>query len=128
MTTTLVRKAVFRMLENLRHGALELVCPERTYLFGEAGAGPPACIVVKDERFFSRVLHGGEDAAGDAYADGDWSSPDLVAVVRLITRNLRKGKCPLHDGQPFIPSIAALDEAQHHRRQPPEHSCALRLE
>jgi cyclopropane-fatty-acyl-phospholipid synthase len=76
------------MLENLRHGALELICPDRKYLFGEAGTGLRACIIVHDERFFSRVLLGGDDAAGDAYVDGDWSSPDPVAVVRLMARNL----------------------------------------
>jgi cyclopropane-fatty-acyl-phospholipid synthase len=88
MTTTFARKAVFRMLENLRHGALELICPGRTYLFGESGAGLRARIIVHDERLFLRVLLGGDDAAGDAYADGDWSSPDPVAVVRLMVRNL----------------------------------------
>ncbi|MGA2602510.1 MAG: cyclopropane-fatty-acyl-phospholipid synthase family protein, partial [Bryobacteraceae bacterium] len=82
------RSSVFRMLEKVRHGALEVVCPERTYLFGEAGTGLRASIAVHDDRFFSRVLWGGDDAAGDSYVDGDWSSPDLVAVVRLAARNL----------------------------------------
>ena len=85
---SLARKAVFRMLENVRHGALELICPERTYAFGDAAASLRACIAIHDERFFSRVLWGGDDAAGDSYVDGDWSSPDPVAVVRLAARNL----------------------------------------
>lgn len=76
------------MLEKLRHGTLELVCPERTYLFGEADSGARATIVVHHERFFARVILGGDDAAGDAYVDGDWSSPGLVAVVRLMARNV----------------------------------------
>lgn len=88
MTTTLARRAVLRLLENLRHGVLEIVCPDRTYEFGEASTGLRACIVIHQERFFLRVLFGGDDAAGDAYVDGDWSSPDLVAVVRLMARNL----------------------------------------
>lgn len=90
MSMSFARKAVFRMLENMRHGALEVVCPERTYRFGQAGAGLRACIAVHDERFFSRVLWGGDDAAGDSYVAGDWSSPDPVAVVRLAARNLGK--------------------------------------
>jgi cyclopropane-fatty-acyl-phospholipid synthase len=88
MSIGFARKAVFGMLENVRDGALEIVCPERTYLFGESGTGLRACIHVNNERFFSRVLWGGDDAAGDAYIDGDWSSPDPVAVVRLAVRNL----------------------------------------
>ncbi len=87
MSMSLARKAVFHMLERLRHGALEVICPDRTYLFGEAGAGLRAVLAVHDERFFSRLLWGGNDAAGDSYVDGDWSSPDLVALVRLAVRN-----------------------------------------
>lgn len=44
--------------------------------------------MVHDESFFPRLLLGGEDGAGDAYMDGCWSSPDLVAVVRLAILNL----------------------------------------
>lgn len=88
MKMSFARKGVFRMLDGLRHGALEVVCPERTYLFGDAGTGLRASITIHDERFFSRVLWGGDDAAGDSYVDGDWSSPDPVAVVRLAARNL----------------------------------------
>ncbi len=88
MTTTFARKTIFGMLKNLRHGALELICPERSHYFGEADSHLHACIVVRDERFFARVLFGGDDAAGDAFVDGDWSSPDPVAVIRLMARNI----------------------------------------
>jgi cyclopropane-fatty-acyl-phospholipid synthase len=93
MKTSFARKTILRMLENLRGGSLELVCPERTYSFGQAGpeqvsTGLRASIVIHDERFFSRVLWGGDDAAGDSYVDGDWSSPDPVAVIQLMARNL----------------------------------------
>jgi cyclopropane-fatty-acyl-phospholipid synthase len=88
MSTSLARKALFRMLGNLRHGGLEVICPEQTYRFGEPDGELQATIAVHHERFFSRVLWGGDDAAGDSYVDGDWSSPDPVAVVRLAARNL----------------------------------------
>jgi cyclopropane-fatty-acyl-phospholipid synthase len=76
------------MLENMRHGSLEVICPERTWTFGEADADLRAFVTIHHERFFSRVLWGGDDAAGDSWVDGDWSSPDPVAVVRLAARNL----------------------------------------
>ncbi len=98
MKMSFARKSVFRMLENLRHGALEVICPERSYLFGEADTGLRASIAIHNERFFSRVLWGGDDAAGDSYVDGDWSSPDLVAVVRLAARNLSE----LEGGNPLL--------------------------
>jgi cyclopropane-fatty-acyl-phospholipid synthase len=88
MTTTLARKTVFRMLENIGHGSLELICADGKHTFGEPGAELSACIAVHNERFFLRVLMGGDDEAGDAFLDGDWSSPDLVSVVRLMARNV----------------------------------------
>jgi cyclopropane-fatty-acyl-phospholipid synthase len=111
MSMSFARKAVFRMLEKLRHGALEVICPERTYLFGEGGTGLRAAIAVHDERFFSRVLWGGDDAAGDSYVDGDWSSPDPVAVVRLAARNLSE----LEGGNPLLSSANRLFQRLRHR-------------
>lgn len=86
---TFAQKTVFRMLEKVRDGSLEVVCPEHTYHFGDPAAALRASIAVHDPRFFNRVLFGGDDAAGDAYVDGDWSSPDPVAVVRLAARNMQ---------------------------------------
>ncbi len=98
------RKAVSRMLENMRHGSLEVICPERTWTFGEADADLRAFITIHDERFFSRVLWGGDDAAGDSWVDGDWSSPDPVAVVRLAARNLSA----LEGGNPILTLASRL--------------------
>jgi cyclopropane-fatty-acyl-phospholipid synthase len=111
MSMSFARQAVFRMLENVRHGALEVICPERTYLFGEVGTGLRAALAVHDERFFSRVLWGGDDAAGDSYVDGDWSSPDPVAVVRLAARNLSE----LEGGNPVLSFANRLFHRIRHR-------------
>src|SRR5262249_2328655 len=42
-----------------------------------------------DERFFVRALTGADIGMGESYIDGDWTTPDLVALVRLAVRNLR---------------------------------------
>ncbi len=75
-------------LGRLPEGRLEIACPERTLAFGPGGPGPAARVVVHDERFFRRVLAGSDIGLGEAYVDGDWSSPDLVAFLRLAIRNL----------------------------------------
>jgi len=111
MSTSFARKAVFRMLQNVRHGALEVICPNGTHFFGEPGADLRASIAVHDERFFSRVLFGGDDAAGDSYVDGDWSSPDPVAVVRLAARNLSQ----LEGGNPVLSIANRLVHKIRHR-------------
>ena len=88
MRKRFAKKAVFRMLENLRHGELEVWTADGTHRFGEDGTDLKATIAIHDDRFYSRILWGGDDGAGDAYMDGDWTSPDLVSVVRLAARNL----------------------------------------
>jgi cyclopropane-fatty-acyl-phospholipid synthase len=77
-----------KTLASFRAGRLELICGDRTYAGGDAAAGICATIVVHDERFFSRVLWREEIGMGESYMDGDWSSPDLVAVARFAIRNL----------------------------------------
>ena len=88
MTSSLARQLLLKTLAGLRHGSLKLIDGAETYQFGEPHSDLRASIAVHDERFFSRVLFGGEDGAGDAYMAGLWSSPDLVAVIRLAIRNL----------------------------------------
>jgi len=98
MTAPFARKTIFRMLESIQHGSLELICAEGTRMFGEPDAELKARIAVHNERFFARVLMGGDDEAGDAFMDGDWSSPDLVSVVRLMARNVDQ----LERGNPLL--------------------------
>jgi cyclopropane-fatty-acyl-phospholipid synthase len=69
------------------HGQLELVCPDRSFQLGRPGSQPTAMMVVHDERVFRRILTGGEMGLSEAFVDGDWSSPDLVALIRLALRN-----------------------------------------
>jgi len=77
-----------KTLESFQQGRLELVCPGQTYSGGNPENGPGATIVVHDERFFARVLWREEIGMGESYMDGDWSSPDLVAVARFAIRNI----------------------------------------
>lgn len=85
----LARRAFFRTIENLRGGFLEIVCPDETYAFGDPAAPLRAMAVVHDERFFLRALTGADIGIGESYMDGDWTSPDVVSLVRLAIRNLR---------------------------------------
>lgn len=38
-------------------------------------------------RFFSRLVRGADIGAGESFVDGDWSTPDLVALTRLFLAN-----------------------------------------
>jgi cyclopropane-fatty-acyl-phospholipid synthase len=105
------KKLFFDSLANLRGGFLEIVCPEETYTFGQAAAELHAMVVVHDERFFMRALTGADIGMGESYMDGDWTTPDLVALVRVAVRNLRS----LDTQHKFFSGIRAIAARWHHR-------------
>ena len=76
--------ALLRSLERLQHGKLLVASPDGTRTFGAGGDG--ALLEVHHPRFFRRALTG-EVGLGESYMDGDWSTPDLVALVRLMLAN-----------------------------------------
>jgi len=112
-TVRYAKKLFLKSLENLEHGFLELVCPEATHCFGDPRAELRAMAVVHDERFFLRALTGADVGIGESYMDGDWTSPDLVSVVRVATRNLRN----LDSGNVFFSGLRKIAfRWRHHLR------------
>lgn len=83
------KESFFAGLREIQGGFLEVVCPDQTYAFGDCDAPLRAMAVVHDERFFVRALLGADVGIGESYMDGDWTSPDLVALIRLCVRNRR---------------------------------------
>jgi cyclopropane-fatty-acyl-phospholipid synthase len=83
---SIAERAVLRKLETIRHGQLDLHLPRGSRTFGPGG-GLAGTLAVRDRRFFRRVLLDGEIGLGESYMDGDWSTPDLVPLVRLMLRN-----------------------------------------
>ncbi|HEX6882945.1 MAG TPA: cyclopropane-fatty-acyl-phospholipid synthase family protein [Planctomycetota bacterium] len=98
-------------LARLEHGGLELASPAGRAHHGAPG-GLQARVDVHDERFFRAVALRGSVGAGEAYASGWWTSPDPVAVVRLLVRN-RATLAALEGGlarlsRPFLAAAHAL--------------------
>ena len=94
-------------------GCLDVVCPERTYTFGASLDPLHAVIAVHDEHFFLQALFAGDVGVGESYMDGEWSTPDLVAVVRLAVRNLDQLDT---SNRLFTAFRRMADFAQHRRR------------
>ena len=76
------------MLANLRDGRLRIRLPNGSG-FASAGddAGLQATVVLERWRALRRLAFGGDVGFAEAYVDGDWTSPDLVALLRLGARN-----------------------------------------
>lgn len=86
----LSRRILFRVLENMSVGSLIIHDGTETFRFGNASdpAQPHAEVNIHSPRAYMKVLMGGTIASGEAYIDGDWSSPDLTAVTRVFSANM----------------------------------------
>jgi cyclopropane-fatty-acyl-phospholipid synthase len=79
-------QAVWHALAGIEHGTLIVNAPSGQRVFGH-DADEPALLQIHTPRFFRRVVSGGEIGLGEAYMDGDWTTPDLVGLVRLMLAN-----------------------------------------
>ena len=72
----------------IRVGRLDVVLPDgRQRVFGDPSSARRAEIHIHDEAAAVRLLLHGETGAGEAYMDGQWSSPDVEALVELAALN-----------------------------------------
>jgi cyclopropane-fatty-acyl-phospholipid synthase len=77
-----------RAASRIRVGRLTVVMPDgRRRTYGDPGADRHAEIRVHDEAAALRLLLHGETGMGEAYMDGQWSSPDLVGLIELAALN-----------------------------------------
>ena len=88
MIDEFAQSAFLRAMDAITEGHLELVCDGQRHHFGDADSPLRATIHVHDCRFFRRALLQGNVGFGESYMDGDWTSPDVTAVIRLAVRNL----------------------------------------
>jgi cyclopropane-fatty-acyl-phospholipid synthase len=88
MVTEWAKTGFLSGLGGIKGGALTVACPDRTYRFGADGE-LNATLTVHDERFFLRALTGSDIGIGESFMDGDWTTPDLVPLARLMLRNRR---------------------------------------
>jgi cyclopropane-fatty-acyl-phospholipid synthase len=69
-------------------GRLTVLLPDGTQrVFGDLTSERRAEIRIHDEAAAVRVLFHGETGFGEAYMDGQWSSPDLEALIELASLN-----------------------------------------
>lgn len=87
-------QAVLRLLQGLRHGVLTLYAPDgHAMVFGQADtpdASPPplqAQLHVHHWRVCAAALRSGDIGFAQSYIAGDWSSPNLSALLQLLLAN-----------------------------------------
>ncbi len=78
-----------RLLEGLRYGSLSVTLPSGQKFVRVGGEpGPEASVVLHRWRALRRLFTGGDIGFAQAWIDGDCSSLDLTALIRLAARNL----------------------------------------
>ena len=87
---TFARRICLRLLANIQVGSLVLHDGGEAFHFGTTDdpAQPHAEVHVLDRGLYRSMLAGGSIASGEAYMQGMWTSPNLVAVMRLFSANL----------------------------------------
>ncbi len=85
---SLALRAGLAAASRIRVGRLTVVLPDGDRrVFGDPASSRRAEIQVHDEAAALRLLLHGETGAGEAYVDGQWSSPDLEALLELAALN-----------------------------------------
>lgn len=102
----IARNLVHKQLASLHTGCLQIEENGEVFTFGqnqldiesdvesdiESGvkneAGLVARLIVHDMGCYSEIMTGGSIGAAESFMTGDWSSPDLTMLVRVMVRNL----------------------------------------
>jgi len=80
--------AAFNVLGRAKNGTLRLTLPDgSSKTLGEATSAAQAEMMVKDWRFFSRLVFGGDIGLGESYMDAEWETPDLTTALAWFIRN-----------------------------------------
>ena len=85
-------RALLRLLERLRVGTLDLQLPDGTSArVGQAAQvgdhEPRAALILHSWDACARVLKAGDIGFAEGYIDGQWSTPDLTALLKLCIAN-----------------------------------------
>ncbi|MDQ7747013.1 cyclopropane-fatty-acyl-phospholipid synthase family protein [Hydrogenophaga pseudoflava] len=80
-------RTTLQLLQRLRHGSLTLQLPDGTvHRFG-GGAGPLASMRLANWNVFGAALRSGDIGFAESYIAGDWSTPQLSDLLRLLIAN-----------------------------------------
>ena len=80
-------RAVFRLLQRLSVGTLDLQFPDGSQARFGHGAEPRAAMRMHDWSVCTASLRRGDIGFAESWIAGGWASPDLVALLKLFIAN-----------------------------------------
>ena len=84
-------RAVFGLMKRLRHGTLDIQLPDGSTLHFGTTTGDPgdvrAAIRLRNWNACAAAIKSGDIGFAESYIAGDWSTPDLTALLTLFIAN-----------------------------------------
>ncbi|MGM9424826.1 class I SAM-dependent methyltransferase [Hydrogenophaga sp. MI9] len=80
-------RTTLQLLQGLRHGSLTLQLPDGTVQRYGSGQGPLATMRLNNWNVFGASLKSGDIGFAESYIAGDWSTPQLTDLLRLLIAN-----------------------------------------
>lgn len=88
LSSSLIEALLGRFLRNLKRGRIDIVTPDgRCLTFEGSQAGHQARLTIHSWRCLRRLVIGWDIGFAEAYAAGELSSPNIIAVLRLARAN-----------------------------------------
>jgi len=85
------KSMVFKQLGKLHTGCIVIRDDKEVVVFGEPLDSQHdlyAELIVHDAQAYSDIMTGGSIGAAEAFMTGDWSTPDLTRLMRVMLRNM----------------------------------------
>lgn len=80
-------RTVLRMMAHLRYGSLDVQLPDGSTAHFGTPEGPRAAIRLRNWNVCALALKSGDIGFAESYIAGDWTTPDLPALIRLFIAN-----------------------------------------
>lgn len=83
-------RVALKLLSRIEIGSITVLLPDgRALQAAGPRPGPEGILIVRDFRFATRVLRGGNCGFGEAYMAKEWDSPDPSTLVEVLSSNSR---------------------------------------
>jgi cyclopropane-fatty-acyl-phospholipid synthase len=83
-------RQVLRLLQRLRHGTLTVQLPGGKSLCFGSGERPQAAITLRSWAPCTRSLKSGDIGFAESFIAGEWTTPNLADLLRVLVRNRRE--------------------------------------
>ena len=85
--TPAAARTVLKLLQGLRHGSLTLQLPDGSMQRFGGEALPHAALHLHNWNVCSAALKSGDIGFAETYITGDWSTPNLTELLRVLVKN-----------------------------------------